>query len=206
MNRRQFSSLAALALGGTIHSRALASLMDSDTKHIFSRDAYTVASPSTFTPEQRALVAAVCEAIIPETDSPGAVAAKVPTFIELITVDWMTEQERAEFFTGISEIGQLATSKYQQNFSACNSDQQVAILEQMENSADDHPWYELGAGSGFEINAPFIAIIKELTIFGFFMSEVGSTQVLRMNHFPGRFEGDIALDKDASSWTSVPLM
>jgi gluconate 2-dehydrogenase gamma chain len=206
MNRRQFSSLAALALGGTIHSHALASLMDSDTKHIFLRDAYTAANATTFSGEQRAMVTVVCEAIIPETDSPGATIAKVPRFIELIAGEWMTNQERNEFFAGLLEIDQLATNQYQQSFANCSDKQQITVLEQLEDASDHHPWYKLGAASGFETSAPFIAIIKELTIFGFFMSEVGSTQVLRMNHFPGRFEGDIALDKDASSWTSVPLM
>lgn len=206
MNRRQFSSLAALALGGTIHSRALASLMDSDAKHIFMRDAYTSASATTFSVGQRAIIAAICEAIIPETDSPGAIVAKVPEFIELIAGEWMTTEERDELFAGLLESDQLAMNKYQQEFSSCSNEQQVSLLEQMEDASDNHPWYNLGAASGFETSAPFIAIVKELTIFGFFMSEVGSTQVLRMNHFPGRFEGDIALDKDASSWTSVPLM
>lgn len=206
MNRRQFSSLAALALGGTIHSRALASLMDSDAKHIFLRDAYTAASATTFSGKQRAMVTAVCEAIIPETDSPGATIAKVPRFIELIAGEWMTDQERGEFFAGLLEIDQLAMSQYQQGFANCSDDQKITVLEQMEDASDNHPWYNLGAASGFETSAPFIAIIKELTIFGFFMSEVGSTQVLRMNHFPGRFEGDIPLDQDASSWASVPLM
>jgi hypothetical protein len=97
-------------------------------------------------------------------------------------------------------------SQYQQGFANCSDDQKVTVLEQMEAASDNHPWYNLGAASGFETSAPFIAIIKELSIFGLFMSEVGSTQVLRMNHFPGRFEGDIPLDQDASSWASVPLM
>ena len=207
MNRRQFSSLAALALGGTIHSRALASLMDSDTKHIFLRSAYTSATgATTFSDEQRAMVSIVCEAIIPETDSPGAIIAKVPRFIELIAGDWMTARERSDFFSGLLEIDQLAMSQHQQAFANCSDDHKINVLEQMEDAADSHPWYNLGAASGFKTSAPFIAIIKELTIFGFFMSEIGSTQVLRMNHFPGRFEGDIPLDKDISSWTSVPLM
>ena len=206
MNRRQFSSLAALVLGGTIHSRALASLMDSDAKHIFLRDAYTDANTATFSAEQRALVTAVSDAIIPETDSPGATIAKVPWFIDLITGQWMTTEERDEFFAGLLEINQLAKNQYQQGFTNCSAQQKITVLEQMEDAADGHPWYKLGAASGFEIRAPFIAIIKELTIFGFFMSEVGSTQVLRMNHIPGRFEGDIPLGWDDSSWTPVPLM
>jgi hypothetical protein len=196
-----------LALGGTIHSRALASLMDSDNKHIFLRNAYTSTGDATlFSAKQHAMVTIVCEAIIPETDSPGAIIAKVPRFIELIANDWMTDHERSDFLAGLLEIDQLAVSQHQQAFANCSDDQKINVLKQMEDAADSHPWYNLGAASGFETSAPFIAIIKELTIFGFFMSEIGSTQVLRMNHIPGRFEGDIALDKNISSWASVPLM
>ncbi|MGH9419804.1 MAG: gluconate 2-dehydrogenase subunit 3 family protein, partial [Thermoanaerobaculia bacterium] len=38
----------------------------------------------TFNPAQRALVTNIAEMIIPETDTPGATAVKVPEFIDLI--------------------------------------------------------------------------------------------------------------------------
>ena len=42
-----------------------------------------------FNPGQRALVAAISETIIPKTDTPGAIDAGVPQWLELIVQDFL---------------------------------------------------------------------------------------------------------------------
>src|SRR6185437_15135717 len=46
------------------------------------------ASHTVFTADQRSLVAAISERIMPTTDTPGAIAAGVPQFIEMMIADW----------------------------------------------------------------------------------------------------------------------
>src|SRR4051812_6689583 len=62
------------------------------------------ASRTAFTPEQRALVAALSERIIPTTDTPGAIAAGVPAFIEMMLADWYEPTDRNEFMTGLGVL------------------------------------------------------------------------------------------------------
>src|SRR5690348_9547353 len=57
-----------------------------------------------FTADQRSLVAAISERIIPATDTPGAIAAGVPAFIEMMIADWYETTDRNDFFNGL-EIG-----------------------------------------------------------------------------------------------------
>ena len=52
-------------------------------------------------PHQHETVAAVAELIIPETDTPGARAAGVGEFIDLIVAEWYTEEQRARFLAGL---------------------------------------------------------------------------------------------------------
>ena len=42
--------------------------------------------------------------IIPETDTPGATSVKVPEFIDLILTEWASDDERAAFLAGLSDI------------------------------------------------------------------------------------------------------
>src|SRR5436305_13310498 len=54
-----------------------------------------------FTADQRSLVAAISERIIPTTDTPGAIAAGVPGFVEMMLADWYGSTDRNEFMQGL---------------------------------------------------------------------------------------------------------
>jgi len=43
-------------------------------------------------------------------------------------------------------------------------------------------------------------MIKELTLFGFFTSEPGMTEVLEYVEIPGRFEGCVELKPGQKAW------
>ena len=74
-------------------------------------------------------------------------------------------------------------------------------MEALEEAASDSAWYEFAnTQRDFISDAPFICQIKELTVWGFFTSEIGEKQVLRYNPMPMRFDGDIPLGPDESTW------
>ena len=49
------------------------------------------------TAHQDATVAAMAELILPQTDTPGAKAARVNEFIDLIVAEWYSEEDRLTF-------------------------------------------------------------------------------------------------------------
>jgi glucoside 3-dehydrogenase (cytochrome c) hitch-hiker subunit len=205
MQRRQFLGMAAITLGGMVHTRALAALIGSEEKALFYQCNDTAQSVNAFTDRQRKIVSGIAETIIPKTETPGALEADVPKFLELMVSDWMTPAECDDFLRGIAEVELAAQKVYKIGFAACSPDQQQELLETIEDTHQDHDWYQQDGESALKSEAPFIVVIKELTIFGFFMSEMGSTQVLRMKQM-GAFEGDIPLKQEESSWTSVALL
>ena len=79
MERRELLKIMALTLGGSI------ALPES----VFAQLAEPLdpAKLKFFTPAQRELVAAVADTIIPQTDTPGAIEAGVPGWIELLVQD-----------------------------------------------------------------------------------------------------------------------
>jgi len=54
-------------------------------------------------PHQSETVATIAELIIPTTDTPGARAAQVHRFIDLLLAEWVTDDERASFLKGLAD-------------------------------------------------------------------------------------------------------
>lgn len=143
---------------------------------------------------------------MPRTDTPGAVDAGVPNFIELMVANWFNEEERSIFTAGIADIESRIPQIYGKPFDQLSDDKQLEVMEILEDAAGDSPWYEFAnVQRQFISDAPFICQVKELTIWGFFTSEMGSKQVLRHNPMPMNFDGHLPLDPDESSWAGGML-
>ena len=197
MNRREFLECAAVLVAG-------ASVVPSNWAMNHEQQAFLAAQPdyinrhtlSFFTDRQRAAVSAVADQIIPVTDTPGALAAGAPRFIELMVANWLNDTERALFMGGLADLQQRAGD----DFDGLPAEQQLLLLEQFEQEAGDAAWYQLGNVTRlWDDTAPFICQIKELTVLGFMLSDVGSSQFVRVNPM-GSFDGDIPLAVDDSSY------
>ncbi len=201
MNRRELLQCVAILASGTAVSKLGVALSDEQLVYLAAAPGYASRKVDFFTPAQRRIIAAMAETIIPRTETPGAVDAGVPHFVELMVADWLDEHERTEFTTGLQDVATRIPREFGQPFDQLDAQQQLAILETMEDAAADSPWYARGnIRRAFISNAPFICMVKELTIWGFFTSEVGASQVLQSNMMPMRFDGDVPLSPNESAW------
>ena len=202
MNRREFMACAImLASNASFASLHKHDLTDDQQKYIAAAPNYNDWQGRFFDSQQKNMIAIVADLIIPVTDTPGSLAAGVPQFIERMAEEWFTESEQQAFIAGLAQLQSLSQSRFQATFESLTAAEQITLLEQLEADASDSSWYEYGnVFSGFDSNAPFICHIKELTLWGFFTSEVGSTQVLRASVMTTEFKGDIPLLPEDSSW------
>ena len=212
MDRRHFLQATAL-LSGAFATRALADLSGSVLSN--SKDAQPLLSGpsigdfpvSLFTPQARVDIAAMVETVIPRTDTPGAIDAGVPNFVEHMVQHWLSDAERQIFLDGFEKLRTFSLAEYSQAFSKLSSEQQIDLLTSLEDEASDSPWYDFAnVQRQYVEGAPFICQLKELTIFGFYSSEVGATQVLRHDPMPMQFDGELALKEDDSTWSMIRLM
>jgi hypothetical protein len=51
-----------------------------------------------------------------------------------------------------------------------------------------------------EYDGSFFKILKDYTLVGYFLSEVGATQALAYERIPGGFQGDLPLKPDQKAW------
>ncbi|QFU75939.1 gluconate 2-dehydrogenase subunit 3 family protein [Halioglobus maricola] len=201
MNRREFLQCAAIMVSGLTASQLGIALTEEQRVYLASAPNYNTTDVDYLSEEQRQILAAMCEVIIPKSDSPGAIDAGVPHFIELMAADWFSDEERGIFDAGMADIEQRIPQEYGNRFDLLPPSDQLEILEALEEDASDHPWYEFGnVQRDFISDAPFICQLKELTIWGFFTSERGSKEALRYNPMPMTFDGNIPLGPNDSSW------
>lgn len=201
MERRKFLQCAAVLVSGMTVSQLGFSLNYEQLQYLAGAPDYARKSVNYLSQQQRKLVAAMTEVIIPETDTPGAIAAGVPHFIELMVADWFNPGERAIFAAGLNDLETRIPKQYGKPFDQLDAAQQLAILEAMEAAASDSSWYQSGnVRRTFISDAPFICQMKELTVWGFFTSEVGVTQTLRHNSMPMHFNGHAPRTPDDSTW------
>ncbi|HXV60086.1 MAG TPA: gluconate 2-dehydrogenase subunit 3 family protein [Vicinamibacteria bacterium] len=128
--------------------------------------------------EQSELVAVVAELIIPETDTPGARAARVDAFIDLMLTEWFADEERHRFLQGLARLAN-------QDFLRKDEAQRVAILRALEEEALAAPEPPPEAPA----DAPFFSVMKWLTLYGYFTSKVAMERELDPVLFHGTYEG-----------------
>lgn len=142
-------------------------------------------APRALTAAEYDIVSQAAERIIPRTATPGATDARVAAFIDVMLADWYDPADRERFKTGIGELDDRAQKLAGYGFAKMRPGQQVEILETLdrelhirrqarEAGADDH-WF---------------AMLKHLTIWGYYTSRPGIALELRVQLVPGRYDGN----------------
>jgi hypothetical protein len=200
MDRREILKAAGVLLGVAISpscSRALESGEDLNA---------APASGELLADAQR-IIEVLADLIIPETDTPGAIEAGVPQFIHQIVMDWYTAAERTIFLDGLAALDATSRSNWSLSFVELEPAQQAQLLAALEpvrgpqtQGGDALTAIFMPAGAAGEV--PFYLKLKELTVLGYYTSEIGSTQEMVYLPVPGRYDGDFELAEIGRQWTT----
>lgn len=197
MQRRSAVKSLLAMLGASVSPSLLAALGAAG-------DAVAQRTGDSWSPQRRALVAAMAERIIPTTDTPGAIAAGVPAFIEEVVEQWYTDVERGIFFYGLEQAEQLSQQHFAHAFVELKEAQQDVLLAQLERQGGTVLFGGLETRVSLEEDrSPFFKKLKELVVVGYYTSEIGATQELRYERMPMAYRGDIPLSEVGRSWQSL---
>lgn len=126
----------------------------------------------------------IADTILPETKTPGAKAAKVGPFIALMVRDTYDPREQRLFLDGLKALERESNAQNGVGFMASSPEQRVALLERLDREAQTYMRENPAAGD----RPHYFRMIKELTLLGYFTSEIGYTQAMRYAETPGRFD------------------
>ena len=65
---------------------------------------------------------------MPTTDTPGAIAAEVPAFIEMMLADWYEPTDRNDFMAGLGILEGYARIQYETAFASLAPEEQDLVL------------------------------------------------------------------------------
>lgn len=157
-----------------------------------------------FNQDQRKLCTVLAELIIPTTDTPGAITAGVPAFVEMMVCDWYTDTERKIFLDGLAALNSDCQQRYSTDFLTVSQERQIEGLRRQEDiaSAYEPPENQVSfLMSEEDENAPFFDKLKELVVVGYYRSEIGAKQELIYNPMPMEYR-DIPFTEVGRQWSS----
>ena len=222
ITRRQALKRAAWILGGTVSAPTILGVLAG------CQGERTAAwTPRTLSQDQRGTVEALADIIIPETDTPGARAAGVDQFVDAMLSDYYPAKDRDRFLAGLARVDARAQRQHSLPFVRLSKEQQTAIVLDLDKAAFTDPPAKavaaapkpevrktdvpVGPGAGAdpkEASSPepdpdigresFFRRMKELTVVGYYTSEVGQTRELRINPW-GQYR-DIPYKPGTPAW------
>jgi len=131
-----------------------------------------------FDPDDIAFLDELGDTIIPETDTPGAKAAGIGAFMVMMVKDTYDGDSQKSFVGGVNKIRKDFKSEKGKDFVGAPAEERLAYLNGM---------YDTYKSSDKKDNQ-VINMLRDLTVLGYFSSEIGATQALNYIEVPGRFD------------------
>ncbi|HLK04590.1 MAG TPA: gluconate 2-dehydrogenase subunit 3 family protein [Candidatus Acidoferrum sp.] len=143
---------------------------------------------------QNATLVAMIDLILPETDTPGAKGARVNEFIDLILTEWATPEEKKNFLDGVADIDKKSNELYAKNFVDATAAQQDALLRSIDDVAMANRQRPVRHGNTVpepdaHMKGPFWVVFKNITLFGYYTSQVAFEKELKLQIIPGAQHG-----------------
>jgi len=212
LNRRDAIQRVAFLMGGALSAPTMIAMLDSCQSKTASEASGSFALTSDF----KNLVAEIAEIIIPKTSTPGAKEAGVGPFVEMMLKDCYSAAQQAHFLKGLEDLEDASKEvNGGKRFLESTLEQQIALLKKFEVLANEEAKKneaskkivdnETGLakdtkGKTEEPPVPFFKIMKELTLLGYFTSEIGCKQALAYVEIPGRYEGCVKMTPGQKAW------
>lgn len=172
-SRRDALKAAIAMVGGTVVGSSLPTLAFA-----------TGEAPRFFSQLEFATLQHTVDALIPDTDTPGAVAADVHHVIDALMSDWATDEVREKMADALARIDTNAQAMHGSRLAGLDASQRLEVIRHCDASAHD----------GVAEDETFLDI-KRITLMAYYTSEIGASVELRFDPVPGPFQGKVSLEE-----------
>ena len=152
------------------------------------------------------------DTIIPTTDTPGAKATAIGTFMNTYVTDCYRPDAQAAITEGLKLLDDTCNKQFSKSFVELDSEQRNEILTALEAEAKafnntlnekEKPSRDAARLQMKEFTPQskhYYTLIKQMTLLGYFTSEIGQKQALRFLPVPGKYDGAYPYKKTDKAW------
>jgi hypothetical protein len=148
------------------------------------------ARPEFLSRDELALTGVLAELIIPQTDTPGALAVNAHHTVDHLLAVCTPAPEQASFRAGLARLDAVALAQAGKRFSALPATRQVALLQALDT----------GSAPFTADDRTFFRQLKGLVAFAYYTSEAGASRELAYLPVPGGFNGHLKVTPSTRTW------
>lgn len=174
LSRRSFLQVATATIAAPVTARAAVP----DAAWTAAAHRRLAARPRILDASTRATLSAVADAVIPRSDTPGALDVSAPDFIELLIAEWLPADEVESLRRGLTGLDEHAYATHGMEWPALTA----------AAAAQEIAWAEAATPEPSDAQRA-LRRLKSWTIHAWITSEVVQKTVLRTNITPGKYEG-----------------
>jgi hypothetical protein len=181
-----------------------------------------------FTPDEIAYLDEIADTILPTTSTPGAKAAKTGAFMALMVTDTYSPEDQKIFRDGMRNLDDASKDKNGASFMNATPQQRLTLLQVLDSEQrafsdreraeqrkkseaqlrdlrnEKAPATDASVATAISAEPPnrYFRMMKELTLLGYFTSEIGCTQAQRYVEAPGRYDPCVPYNPGEKLWAS----
>jgi gluconate 2-dehydrogenase gamma chain len=134
-----------------------------------------------FTPQELATITVLCDIILPADATSGSASqAGVPAFIEFMAKDRPTELQ-TPLRGGLAWLDNQCVKRFEKKFTACSKTQQIEMVDDIAYPEKAQPAMRQGVA--------FFNLMRDLTMTGFYTTEMGFKDLGYVGNRPNNWEG-----------------
>ena len=173
-------------MGGAISATTMGVLFESFT--VLDKDKNFVS----FSATDEEILAEFADIIIPTTaSSPGAKAAGLGAFISMMVRDCYPAQMQQIFASGMKDMQAKCLKDFNKDFMSMSIEERQKLMHSLTDEA-----------IASNKTPSFFLIARDLTILGYFSSEIGCTQAREYLPVPGRYDGSAEYKPGQKAWAT----
>ena len=194
-SRRDFIRGLSAMLGGVAASSVLAGNALAVAQAYAPGSGEIIKAGKVFSVKELTLLAAICQIVLPKTDTPGAADVDTHGFIDNQLFHCYSKMQQQKMKALLALIDHSAKRRHHNGFLELLPDAQHVLLSEL----------DCGEAEFTTTQRQDFKSLKQLICFGYYTSEVGASQELRYQAIPGGFKGSVAYKTKDKAWGSLGL-
>ena len=158
-------------------------------------------NPTFLNAEEAAFISSFVDAILPRTETPGALDVKVDVFLDKLFSQGYDTAGQNEIRNDIKAFNQNCIERFGDNFASLKGKEKADILAQAEKDSAKFNSSIWGTAVGEPVEVGFYRSLKSMAIWAYFSSEEIGENVLSYDPIPQQYLGCIPVSDIGNRWS-----